>query len=367
MMMWPLPLPNMTDLSGVLRQRLLRRNKETLRKIPGYQSTLWFMGGAEALSYICCHIASKQKKSVKLLLPSYFCGQSLRFLRNDGVDFDFYRLNDDLTPSFDSAKSLIDPQKRNLFLHVHYFDHFIDAQDSADFCRRHGCLLIEDCAHIISPFVGVDFVGEFVLFAPHKQIPVTCGGLLFARSELPVLTTLKQQISISWYLKRLIQRYLTGNKSWQRSQEWEIVWSGDKQPAQYSLPSPLEVEMLVKQLNRPQVLIDARRSNASKIATLIEAEDSPQLIRNFNQCDVPYVVGLKFTELSNLNKFAKALNQSGCPYMMWPDLPLELAVADADIQADLDRTMLTIFLFVHEEIDIHRYTLGIKKALDATK
>ena len=87
-MMWPLPLPNMTDLSSLLRQQF-RGNKETLREIPGYQSTKWFMGGAEALSYICRHIASKHKKLVKLLLPSYFCGQSLRFLRIDGVDFSF--------------------------------------------------------------------------------------------------------------------------------------------------------------------------------------------------------------------------------------------------------------------------------------
>jgi len=365
-MLWPLPLPSITDLSGVIHQRL-SCNRETLRKIPSYQSALWFMGGAEALSYICRHIASKHKKLVKLLLPSYFCGQSLRFLRNDGVDFGFYQLHNDLTPNLDSAVSLIDPQKRNLFLHVHYFGHFIDAQNSADFCQRYGCLLIEDCAHIISPFAGMNFVGEFVLFAPHKQIPVKYGGLLFARSKLPDLTTEVQQVSISWYLKRLLQRYLTRNKSWRRYREWEIVWSDDKQAVQYSLPSPLEVELLTKKLNQPQVLVEARRSNAAKIAKLIESEDNLQLLKHFSQHDVPYIIGLRFTELSNLHKFSKALNQLRCPYMMWPDLPMELVVAEGDFQADLDRTMLTLFLFVHEEIDINKYVISIKKALDAAK
>jgi hypothetical protein len=52
---------------------------------------------------------------------------------------------------------------------------------------------------------------------------------------------------------------------------------------------------------------------------------------------------------------------------MWPDLPTELAVAEGNFQADLDRTMLTLFLFVHEEIDINTYTTSIKKALDAAK
>ena len=365
-MLWPLPLPNMTDLSGLLRQRLFS-NREPLRKIPGYQSTQWFMGGAEALSYICRHVASKQKKSLKLLLPSYFCGQTLRFLRSDGVEFGFYQLNNDLTPKLDSVNPLINPQKRNLFLHVHYFGHFIDAQNSANFCQRYECLLIEDCAHIISPFVGMNFVGEFVLFAPHKQIPVKCGGLLLSKSKLPDLTTKKQQLSISWYLKRLLQRYLTRNKSWQRYREWEIVWSNDKQAVQYSLPSPLEVDLLTKKLNQPQVLIEARKSNASKIAELIESEDNIQLLKHFSQHDVPYIVGLRFTELSNLHKFAKALNQLGYPYMMWPDLPIELASAEDEFQADLDRTMLTLFLFVHEEIDINTYAKNIKKALDAVK
>ena len=101
--------------------------------------------------------------------------------------------------------------------------------------------------------------------------------------------------------------------------------------------------MLTKKLNHPQVLIQARRSNASKIAELIESEDNLQLLKNFSQHDVPYIFGLRFTELLNLHKFAKVLNQLGCPYMMWPDLPIELAVAEGDFQADLDQNNVDPF------------------------
>ena len=41
--------------------------------------------------------------------------------------------------------------------------------------------------------------------------------------------------------------------------------------------------------------------------------------------------------------------------MMWPDLPTELAMAEGNFQADLDRTMLTLFLFVHEDRYQHIY------------
>ena len=53
--------------------------------------------------------------------------------------------------------------------------------------------------------------------------------------------------------------------------------------------------------------------------------------------------------------------------MMWPDLPVELTVAECDFQTDILRTMSTLFLFVHEDIDINTYTKTIKEALDAAK
>ncbi len=367
-MLWPVPLPNMADLGSAMLVWLKSSKKETLRKVPGYQSSLWFRGGAQALSFICRHIECEHKKSVKLLLPSYFCGQTLRFLRGEGVEFGFYQLNRDFSPNFASAELLIDPQKSNLFLHVHYFGHFFDTQDSVDFCQRNNCLLIEDCAHIISPFVGMPFVGEFVIFAPHKMIAVKCGGLLLAKGELPDAPNRQKSLfPLVWYLKRLSQRYLTRTIFWQRHGKWEIVWSDEKQAEQYSLPSLIEVEALIRRLNHPEVLIETRRLNSLKIAALIGCEGNPQLIKKFHQDDVPYLVGLRFTKISDLHKFVNVLDLSGCPYMMWPDLPVEIALAEGDFKADLDRTLLTVFLFIHEEINIEKYTTCIKKALDAVR
>ena len=132
-MLWPVPLPNFSDLGSAILFGCKVQKKTNLRKVPGYQSSLWFRGGAQALSFVCRHIELKHKKSVKLLLPSYFCGQTLRFLRDEGVEFGFYQLNRDFSPNFSSVELLIDPQKSNLFLHVHYFVHFFDTQDSVDF------------------------------------------------------------------------------------------------------------------------------------------------------------------------------------------------------------------------------------------
>ena len=366
-MLWPVPLPLLTQLRRSLL-RLLRKDQSVLIRPSGYESTLWLDGGAEALSYICSHLTNDQQKPVRLLLPAYFCGQSLRYLRQDGVEFLFYSLNDDLSPNTSTIEPLINQKKANVFLHVHYFGLLIETQSSAEFCKRHSAILVEDCTHFVSPLIKMNFVGDFLFFAPHKLIPVQRGGLLLAKSELPDLQTQKQgQLSISWYLKRIAQRYLIRNNFWQRQVKWEIIWSDDVEVVQYNAPSQLEIELMTERLNYPQALIDARRSNASRIAKLIESEDNLQLLKNFSQHDVPYIVGLRFTKLSNLHKFAKALNQFNCPYMMWPDLPTELAMAEGNFQADLDRTMLTLFLFVHEEIDINTYTTSIKKALDAAK
>ena len=97
-MLWPLPLSLITQLTRSLFLSF-RSNRSELSKPSGYQTALWLHGGAEALSYICHHIANEQQKPVRLLLPAYFCGQSLRYLRHDGVEFLFYPLNDDLSPN----------------------------------------------------------------------------------------------------------------------------------------------------------------------------------------------------------------------------------------------------------------------------
>ena len=365
--LWPLPLPLLSHLARSF-VRTLRRDPSVLIRPSGYQSSLWLRGGAEALSFICRHIAKNHQKPVRLLLPSYFCGQSLRHLRHDGVEFVFYSLNDDLSPNTSSIEPLIDHQKANLFLHVHYFGLLIQTQGSAEFCQRHGVTLVEDCAHLSSPMNNMKFIGDFLIFSPHKHFPVQYGGLLLARSELNGLENQKQdQLSVSWYLKRLARRYFTKKSFWQRRGDWKITFSDDKVAAKYCSPSPLEIDLVTEKINHPEESTNKRRSNASKITALIDSDSSIQLLTHFQKHDVPYLVGLRFTELSNLQKFVKTLIKSGCPYMMWPDLPAELNVAECDFQPDILRTMLTLFLFVHEDIDINTYTKTIKEALYAAK
>ena len=55
------------------------------------------------------------------MLPAYFCGQSLRYLRNAGVFFIFYNLNDDLTPNYEHIKQILQVQKPDIFLHLAAF------------------------------------------------------------------------------------------------------------------------------------------------------------------------------------------------------------------------------------------------------
>ena len=107
----------------------------------------------------------------------------------DGVGFYFYSLNDDLSPNTSTIEPLINQKKANVFLHVHYFGLLIETQSSAEFCKRHSAILVEDCTHNQSGN-KMNFVGDFLFFfAPHKLIPVQRGGLLLAKSELPDLQT----------------------------------------------------------------------------------------------------------------------------------------------------------------------------------
>ena len=117
-MLNPFPLVNIFRL---IKAPLISSLDSDSWRLKGYQKPLWHCNGAEILSKICQHNRKNLDAKISIMLPSYFCGQSLRFLRHINIDFIFYRLKEDLTPDYKNILNLLKDNKPNFFLHVHYF------------------------------------------------------------------------------------------------------------------------------------------------------------------------------------------------------------------------------------------------------
>ena len=133
---WPVALPSI---------KVFFNNKENFDnwKLTGYQEQ-WLVSGAESLALICEIEQIRLNKKVNILIPSYFCGQSLKHLRDSGNDIIFYNVNKDLSPDYKKLDDIVKIKKVDVMLHVHYFGKIMTQENSRDFCDKNNTLQNKD-------------------------------------------------------------------------------------------------------------------------------------------------------------------------------------------------------------------------------
>jgi len=177
----------------------------------------------------------KKQTSITVWVPDFFCNASLAPLRSMGVQLQFYPLTEQMAPDFDACRTIAEESHPDLFVLVHYFGKPSLAETAAVFCRENHTWLIEDAAHVLRPIAGIGEYGDFVLYSPHKHLPVPDGAVLLVRENGPnrlmnkasameafqdVYRTLINAPGFSirpgrlWLVKRILQRI--GIRNWRR-------------------------------------------------------------------------------------------------------------------------------------------------------
>ena len=119
-------------------------------------------------------------------VPSYFCNESLYLLRLTKIKLVFYPIKENLEPDYDSFNKLKnDNGKPDIFLLVHFFGKPTDAVKILEFCRANKTWLIEDAVHCLTPSKKIGTNGDFILYSPHKLLPIPNGSILVARNKGP--------------------------------------------------------------------------------------------------------------------------------------------------------------------------------------
>jgi hypothetical protein len=174
-----LPAPRWRGLAGAGADRV----PPSLLDGPGVRR---YARGRYALQAACA--AAGLGPGGVLLAPSYHCRTILDPALALGAGVALYPLHADLRPDLDALEALLRETgaAARVLLVPHYFGFEQPAatmERLADLCRRHGLLLIEDCAHAWMTAqrrveAGVP-AGRVVVASPYKYFACPDGGMLW--------------------------------------------------------------------------------------------------------------------------------------------------------------------------------------------
>ena len=321
----------------------------------------WLSRSTWSLALIALWRKSRAPVSpVAVWLPDYFCNASLAALRRTGARLVFYPLTDKMAPDIAACRTLADSGPPDVFVLVHYFGQPVPVSATRDFCARHGTWLIEDAAHVLRPVDGIGTYGDFVLYSPHKHLPIPDGAALVVRTNGPgqfaadglaslgpprswsgQLRELQQELGGSvnnsrahatvWLVKRVLQKL--GVRRWRRSTtpfaeplsphpnvSTRLVAPSQSGLARLLLASLFsDLGAVARQCQRHQLLWDALLLN--------EATSSPDIVsaaeRPANRGWTSYLAAYRVSPAMAGTTYDQ-WQRLGLPVTSWPDLPPEV-------------------------------------------
>jgi hypothetical protein len=331
--------------------------------LEGYGSEVWTQGGAEGISLVCSWLSVASGKSINVLIPGYFCGQSLRFLRTLNVNMIFYPVTDELLPDYQEISNRIDGIKIDLFVHVHYFGNTKGGVQSANFASSIGAKLLEDAAHVLSPRI-VDWVGDFVVFAPHKHFAIPKVGLVLVKDNSKSLKSswapkVKADIALTvWFGKQLLKHL-----GWPSAiSRWGVISGDPKESLGRQILSQKHMSIAMGNYEKylPTALI--KSDNARVLLDRLLKVDKWMPLQEYRSFECPYIVGMVCESMEIAERRFLKLNENSRLVMQWPDVPSEIKI-DKKV-ADQSQLLVetTLFFTIHQQIYQHDW-LGLLESI----
>ena len=361
--LWPVPLPEFVETMTAFFET--PQPGANGWEVPGYSPPAWFAGGAAILGYICKGIQADLGRKVTLMLPAYFCGQSLRHVRSSGVRLLFYPVDKELNPDYQWIIAKLTTEEVDVFLHVHYFGLIVKQDQSKVICDNYNIIMVEDCAHIAHPSVGGEWKGDYLFFSPHKYFPIGAGGVLYSSiGKVTFPQHAHVASSIVWFFVKLLRRWMLLMKKPRKKIEWGIVWSSNVE----ELPSssaPRFVKNMTYSLSRDcQKLADCRLLNLQRLMGVLgRYQGWTPIIDYSGKSGIPFTLGMRCETEPMARSRYLSLAEAGCPVFIWPDLPSELQSEFTEVEGVVSMVLETIFFAIHDQISIEEFVIRVERAL----
>lgn len=314
---------------------------------------------AWSLALLAAAAGSRRQRRPRVMVPDWFCAQSLGPLRRAGADIVFAPVGEDMIPRWTGEADLV--------VAVHSFGRAADMAAARAFADAAGAWLVEDAAHALGPAPGIGETGDAVLYSPHKTLALPAGAVLVMRGDavgLPEFAPLPPAASpLAWLVRRLVQSFCPDVLRPLMTQGGLPRFEDDPPPA---APEPeTAVSALARRLMaRADLAAEAaaRRANAGLLRRALA--DMPGWEPLFpDDGPAPYRFALRCRNAEVAAERYARIRAACLPVESWPDLdPAVMASPGGHPGAHgLRRTIL--LLPVHGALDGRRYARLLRKAL----
>lgn len=316
-------------------------------------------GSAWSLAWLALGLAARLGRPPRVLLPDWFCAQSLAPLRLTGAIPVFVPVDPDTTQPVWSGEA-------DMVVAVHPFGHPADLSGALALARAQGALLVEDAAHALGPAPGIGETGDAVLYSPHKTLGLPAGAVLVLRGNgVPPLPEGRKvdppAFPGRWAARRLLQALLPDAARPLLPQGGQAWFEDD--PAPYAPPPEAASPPLSRRLMAGADLAREaarRRDNAARLRAAaarfgewqpLFPEDGP----------APYRLALRCRSADWAARFYDALRAARLPAESWPDLDASVKAHPIGHAGALRLRRTVILLPVHAALDGRRFAHLLEK------
>ena len=366
------PLPGWVTLAGALFRPASRVSTLSAPWCGTGDEAFWFSRSAWSLAAVAKLSQLVRGRTQTIIwIPDYFCNGSLAPLRATGARLVFYPITSELEPDYRVCRTTAKQHPPDLFVLAHYFGTPARAERAAEFCTYTGSWLVEDATHVLQPITGVGGHGDFVLYSPHKHLPLPDGAVLVARRDGSALRGLahfpstqlaeicqtvinsaagRPQFPLRWITKRVLQ--MLGVRSVRR-----VVADFHVDAPSGQLPHPqmsgIARRMLSLSIPSLQAERRARLRNQKVWDHLLATTSGLQPARRTTkEQSIPYLAEFFCSEPGRAEAVYYELQRHGLPVTTWPDLPPEVTQNIADHAQALQLRQQKIYLAVHRSINV---------------
>jgi len=221
--------------------------------------------------------------------------------------------------------------------------------------------MIEDCAHVLSPGTISKWVGDFLVFSPHKHFPVSSVGMAFRHHNQPQIEDyLPGRMPCLWMLRSLVKTVFPKRGG----AVYRIVFNGCSQQLPRNKVSKNLIAAVGSFLTNSRAIAHTRKRNYTLIKQVLETLPGWKVSNQMTGLHFPYLLGFVCESSSLAKSRFAALNEGPQVAMMWPDLPEEINRSPEILNFCEDRVERTLFFFIHQGLDIKAVLDHLKKSIN---
>ncbi|AOP33704.1 glycosyltransferase [Leptospira tipperaryensis] len=361
------PLPSLKSLLVSLSFKKI--DEEYLSKpwLRTSDTSIWFSKSAWSLAAIAIWQRIRlNKKEIYFWIPDYFCNTSLSLLRYLDVRLVFYPIQEDREPNYSACKELQKANPIDVFVLVHYFGKASNANRAFEFCSGKNAILVEDAAHVLKPIKGIGEKGDFILYSPHKHLPIPDGAVLVIRNSGPSKIEwgtkdgnsilehcdalgsdikTEKMVATKWILKRSLQKFGLRNVRKFNPEFLEDVSIAVRTQRTMSNLSKRLLNDIVPEMNQ----VARKKSEIQKIWDQVLLEKY-KIISDRDSDWTPYLSEYSFDNIESANSLFAKLAQDELPVSTWPDLPPEVLTAEKEHSTAIRLRKTSFFLPLHSSV-----------------